>query len=82
MKDGRENNGGARPGAGRKTKGEEQELVERLKPYDNVALAQLIKGVEENEKWAVQMFFAYRYGKPVETQRVYNLEEQPLFPDV
>ena len=82
MDDGRKNNGGAREGAGRKPKADEQKLVERLSPYDDEALNVLIEAVREKEKWAVQMFFNYRYGRPVETQRVFNIEEQPLFPDV
>ena len=82
MDDGRKNNGGAREGAGRKPKADEQKLVERLSPYDDEALNVLIEAVRDKEKWAVQMFFNYRYGRPVETQRVFNIEEQPLFPDV
>jgi len=84
MADGRKNNGGhsTKGHAGRKTKTEEQELVERLKPYDKEVEEILIGCIRNKEKWAVQMFYAYRHGKPVETQRVYNLEEQPLFPDV
>jgi len=62
--DKRENNGGIREGAGRKPKVEEQKLVELLSPHDNKALQVLISKIEQGEKWAVELFFKYRYGMP------------------
>jgi hypothetical protein len=63
MADGRKNNGGHRNG-GRKSKAEEQKLVEKLKPIEPKALAVLKENVEAGEKWAVELFFKYCYGMP------------------
>ena len=82
MADGRINNGGKREGAGRKPKGEEQVLIEKLTLYEDKAHEVLKEALMEGKPWAVRMYFNYRYGKPVETQRVFNIEEVPLFPDV
>lgn len=56
--------GGKRKGAGRKTKAEEQTLIERLSPLDDAAHQQLELAVKSGEQWAVKLFFEYRYGKP------------------
>ena len=68
MADGRRNNGGhsTKGHAGRKTKADEQKLLEKLKPYDDKVLQVLINNVMDNESWAVKMFMDYRYGKPKE----------------
>jgi hypothetical protein len=65
--------GGARKGAGRKPKQDEQALVEKLKPYEDVALKSLTDAVKAGESWAVKMFFEYLHGKPKET--VYSQTE-------
>jgi hypothetical protein len=62
--DKRTNNGGARQGAGRKGKAEEQKLIENLTPMNSMALESLQKGLEKKEQWAVKLFFEYFYGKP------------------
>tara|TARA_R100001143_G_scaffold49061_1_gene44072 strand:+ start:332 stop:598 length:267 start_codon:yes stop_codon:yes gene_type:complete len=62
--DKRTNNGGARQGAGRKGKAEEQKLIENLTPMNPMALESLEKGLENKEQWAVKLFFEYFYGKP------------------
>ncbi len=62
--DKRINNGGARKGAGRKAKAEEQKLIEHLTPMNGMALESLQKGLERKEQWAVKLFFEYFYGKP------------------
>ena len=62
--DKRTNNGGARQGAGRKGKAEEQKLIENLTPMNGLALESLEKGLEKKEQWAVKLFFEYFYGKP------------------
>lgn len=56
--------GGRRPNAGRKPKEQSQALVEKLKPYEPAALANLGAAVEAGEAWAIKMFFEYMYGKP------------------
>jgi hypothetical protein len=45
MIDGRKNNGGARPGAGRPPKGDEQKLIERLRPYDKLFIEGIVKAM-------------------------------------
>ena len=62
--DKRKNNGGARKGSGRKSKAEEQKLIENLTPMNGMALDSLQQGLEKKEQWAVKLFFEYFYGKP------------------
>ena len=45
--DKRINNGGARKGAGRKSKAAEQKLIENLTPMNDMALESLQKGLEK-----------------------------------
>lgn len=66
MADKRVNNGGAREGAGRKSKKEEQNLIEKLTPIDPIALRELQKAVKKGEKWAIELFFRYFYGLPTQ----------------
>ena len=60
--------GGKRAGAGRKSKAEEQKLIERLSPLADTALQALERNINDDQGWAVKMFFEYFYGKPVERQ--------------
>lgn len=62
--------GGRRRGAGRKTKAEEQTLIENLTPYEDRAHAVLFEAIDRGEPWAVKLFFEYRYGKPRQIQDV------------
>ena len=73
--DKRTNNGGARQGAGRKGKAEEQMLIENLTPMNEMALESLQKGLEKKEQWAVKLFFEYFYGKPQQRLDVTSNEE-------
>jgi hypothetical protein len=74
-------NGGRREGAGRKSKAEEQNLIEKLSPMEEKALEVFKKALNEEKQWAVKMYFEYMYGKPVETKNIAVKGEQPLFPD-
>jgi hypothetical protein len=65
--------GGKRPGAGRKPKKVTDEMRERLSPYEAGAIKALGAAIENGEAWAIKLFFAYRYGKPV--QRTENRHE-------
>ncbi len=56
--------GGARKGAGRKPKALEQELLDKLSPYDEIALESLKKGVEAGDFNFTKLFMEYRFGKP------------------
>lgn len=71
--------GGARPGAGRPPKAQEQELIEKLSPMDDMALEALQSSLEKKHPWAVKLFMEYRYGKPKETKDVTIIGEQPIF---
>jgi len=61
--DGRKNNGG-HENSGRKSKAEEQKLIENLTPMNPIALKALQKGLKNEDQWAVKLFFEYFYGKP------------------
>ena len=78
--DKRTNNGGARKGAGRKSKSEEQKLIENLTPMNAMALASLEKGLEKKEQWAVKLFFEYFYGKPQQRVDVTSNDESINIP--
>ncbi|MCO6490431.1 MAG: hypothetical protein J5I98_18595 [Phaeodactylibacter sp.] len=67
--------GGRRPNSGRKGKAEEQELIERLSPMDDIAHKKLEIALKKGEAWAIKMFFEYRYGKPVQKSET-NLSGQ------
>ena len=73
--DKRINNGGARKGAGRKSKAAEQKLIENLTPMNSMALKSLEIGLEKKEQWAVKLFFEYFYGKPQQRVDVTSNEE-------
>jgi hypothetical protein len=60
--------GGVRPNSGRKSKAEEQQLVERLSPFQDLGLEKLVAAMRLGEQWAIKMYFEYMYGKP--TQRI------------
>jgi len=61
--DKRKNNGGHSNG-GRKPKAEEQKLVEKLTPLIDKAYKALETGLQDDQSWAVKLFFEYLYGKP------------------
>ncbi len=71
--------GGARKGAGRPTKVNELALVEQLSVFDQTAQAKLFELIKGGNMKALQLFYAYRYGKPRETKDVKIINEQPLF---
>jgi|AntRauTorckE5430_2_1112549.scaffolds.fasta_scaffold36018_3 hypothetical protein len=61
--DKRKNNGGHSNG-GRKPKAEEQKLVEKLTPLISKGYKALESGLDNDQSWAVKLFFEYLYGKP------------------
>ena len=69
MADGRKNNGGHKS-AGRKPKAEEQRLIEKLGPLEASAHRALKEGLEDNQNWAVKMFFEYMYGKAKDRKEI------------
>ena len=76
--DKRKNNGGHKS-AGRKSKAEEVQMIERLTPLEPKAFKALEKGVDKGDFKYVQMFYHYYAGKPKETKDITISSEQPLF---
>lgn len=64
--DKRVNNGGhsTKGVAGRKSKAEEQSLIEKLSPLEPLAFEALRDALENKKDWAVKLTFEYLYGKP------------------
>jgi len=58
--------GGKREGSGRKTRAEENKLMDKLNPLDSIAFKALENGVKNGEFNFVRMYFEYRFGKPKE----------------
>ena len=58
--------GGARPGAGRKSKAEERKLRDKLIPFEESALRELKKGIEAGKFEYIKLYFEYAFGKPKE----------------
>ena len=70
--------GGSRNGAGRKSKADEAQLLDRLSPLEDEAFEALKKGITENSSWAFKMYFEYMYGKPKETIATTHTFTKPL----
>jgi hypothetical protein len=68
--------GGARPGAGRKRKMEEHELIERLYPMAANAFEVLQNKIKEGDMKAIQIFMQYFIGLP--TQKIESKIEGQL----
>ena len=66
MEDKRKNNGGHSNG-GRKTKAEEQSLIEKLSPLEPIAFDAFETALKESKDWAVKLFFQYNFGMPKQT---------------
>jgi hypothetical protein len=79
--DKRKNNGGhsTKGVAGRKSKSEEQNLVQKLTPMEDRALEVFKKALNEEKQWAVKMYFEYMYGKPIETKILDVSTDTPIF---
>lgn len=65
--------GGAREGAGRKSKAEEQSLIEKLTPLEPLALSTLTEALNDKKDWAVKLYFNYMYGMPKQMVMQTNL---------
>ena len=61
--------GGARKGAGRKRKADEQDLIEKLDLHINpdAVIKKLRAKINKSDFRAIQLYLQYRFGKPVET---------------
>lgn len=75
--------GGARPGAGRKSKAEEVKLIEKLTPMADDAFEALQKGVKKGDFQFIKLFLEYYAGKPTDTIEMAHsgsIETTPLDP--
>ena len=77
--DKRKYNGGIRAGAGRPSKADEVNLIEKLTPLEDSAYLALKDGVERGDFKFVQLFYNYFAGKPRETKDITINEDVPLF---
>ena len=73
--------GGKREGSGRKAKTEEVQLIEKLKPLEDLAFEALKDGLEKKDFKFVQLYYNYFAGKPKETKDITINEDVPLFID-
>lgn len=73
--------GGKRQGAGRRSKADEVNLIEKLGPLEDAAFQALKAGVEAGDFKYVQLFYNYYAGKPRETKDITINEDSPLFID-
>ena len=64
----KENRGGKRPGAGRKTKASEEEVMEKLHPMAKDFYMKMHEKIREGDMKALQLFAAYYIGLP--TQKI------------
>ena len=78
--DKRKNNGGHKT-AGRKSKSEEVQMIERLSPLEPKAFEALKKGIDKGDFKYVQLYYNYVAGKPRETKDIHLNEDVPLFID-
>jgi hypothetical protein len=78
MEDKRKNNGGHKT-AGRKSKAEEVQLLEKLSVLEPLAFMALEKGLENGDFKFTQLFYNYYAGKPRETKDITVTNEQPIF---
>ena len=76
-----ENRGGKREGSGRKAKTEEVQLIEKLKPLEDLAFEALKEGLQKKDFKFVQLYYNYFAGKPKETKDITINEDVPLFID-
>lgn len=68
--------GGARPGAGRKRRMEEHEIIEKLTPMATTAFQVLNAKIAEGDMKAIQLFMQYFIGLP--TQKIESKIEGQL----
>jgi len=79
--DKRKNNGGARKGAGRPSKANESDLIERLDAIiDKDEVIETLKKLAiDGDTKAITLYMNYRFGKPKETKDI-KLEVEKDFP--
>jgi hypothetical protein len=73
--DKRKYNGGHSNG-GRRSKAEEQNLIEKLSPLEESAHMKLSEAIDSGKDWAIKMFFEYMYGKPKQQTDITTMGEK------
>lgn len=79
--DGRKNNRGHKGKAGRKSKSEELQLIEKLNAHidSDEAIIKLKEMIDDGDFKALQLYMNYMYGKPRETKDVNLTGDVPIF---
>lgn len=79
----KENRGTIGNNGGRKSKAEEQKLIEKLSPLEDTAHAKLKESIDLGKEWAIKLFFDYMYGKPKQMieQKNINYDAGELTPE-
>lgn len=82
MADGRKNNGGARKGAGRKKKADEERLHQLISPHIPKAIETVVQIMQTGEKDADRLtaskyLIEWTYGKPKQRTDITS-DDQPL----
>jgi len=79
----KENKGTIGNNGGRKSKADEQKLIEKLSPLEPLAFKALNDALEEGKDWAVKLFFNYQYGMPKQmvVNENINYKEEDLTPE-
>lgn len=79
--DGRKNNKGHKGKAGRKSKSEELQLIEKLNAHidSDEAIIKLKEMIDDGDFKALQLYMNYMYGKPKETKDVNVTGDVPIF---
>lgn len=60
--------GGKRPNSGRPRRMEENEIIQKLSPFENLAFEKLREKIEKGDIKALQIYFSYYLGQP--TQKI------------
>jgi len=79
----KENKGTIGNNGGRKSKADEQKLIEKLSPLESTAHAKLKENIDLGKEWAIKLFFDYMYGKPKQMieQKNINYDAGELTPE-
>ncbi len=79
----KENKGTIGNNGGRKSKADEQKLIEKLSPLEQTAHDKLKENIESGKEWAIKLFFDYMYGKPKQMieQKNINYDAGELTPE-
>ena len=63
-------------GSGRKSKADEQNLIEKLSPLEEQAFIKLSEAIDSGKDWAIKMFFEYMFGKPKQQTDITSMGEK------